>query len=420
MATLSILNGRVIDPASNLDTITNIHIADEKILAIGTAPADFSPNQEIDATNKIVCPGFIDLSVQIQTIDSITKETKAAAANGITTICCPPNINPIIDTTAVAELLQQRAEATHQAKVLPIAALTQGLEGTQLAEMGVLKKAGCIGVANIQPIVNTEILRHALEYAASCELKVFLHPQDPWLGRKGCAHEGAISTRLGLAAIPEAAETIELARDLLLIEMTGVKAHFCHLSSARSVEMIKAAQAKGLRVTADVSLHQLFLSDQAICEYNSQVHVIPPLRTQNDKIGLRQGLLEGNINAITSDHKALKADAKLSPFQMTTAGISALDTLLPLTLRLGEETQTDLITTLSYITNKPAQILGIKAGSLTIGNPADICIFDPNVHWTLKAENMHSSEHNSPFIDWEFKGKVSQTLINGRIVYNCV
>ena len=417
MATLSILNGRVIDPASNLDTITNIHIADEKIFAIGAAPADFSPNQEIDATDKIVCPGFVDLSVHIQTIHSITKETKAAAANGITTICCPPNRNPIIDTTAVAELLQQRAEATHQAKLLPIAALTQGLEGTQLAEMGVLKKAGCIGVANIEPIVNTEILRHALEYAASCELTVFLHPQDPWLGRKGCAHEGKISTRLGLAAIPEAAETIEVARDLLLIEMTGVKAHFCHLSSARSVEMIKAAQAKGLPVTADVSLHQLFLTDQAICEYNSQVHVHPPLRSPNDKIGLRQGLLEGNINAITTDHKALKVDAKLSPFPMTTAGISALDSLLPLTLRFGEETQTDLITTLSYITHKPAQILGIKAGTLTIGNPADICIFDPNIHWTLNAENMHSSGHNSPFIDSEFKGKVSHTLINGRIVY---
>ena len=417
---ISILNGRVIDPASNLDTITNIHIAEDKIIAIGTAPTDFSADKEIDASDKIVCPGFVDLNVHIQTIDSISKETKAAAANGITTICCPPNSDSIIDTTAVAELLQQRAEATHQAKLLPIAALTQGLEGTQLAEMGVLKKAGCIGVANIQPIVNTEILRHALEYAATCELTVFLHPQDPWLGRKGCAHEGAISTRLGLAAIPEAAETIELARDLLLIEMTGVKAHFCRLSSAKSVEMIKAAQAKGLPVTADVSLHQLFLTDKAICEYNSQVHVHPPLRTENDKIGLRQGLLEGNINAITSDHKALKANAKLNPFPMTTAGISALDTLLPLSLRLGKETKTDLITTLSYITNKPAQILGIKAGSLRIGEAADICIFDPNINWTLNPENMHSSGHNSPFIDWEFKGKVIKTLINGRIVYNCV
>ncbi len=419
MATLSILNGRVIDPASNLDTITNVHIADGKFLAIGTAPDDFTANQEIDATDKIVCPGFVDLSVHIQTIDTITQETRAAAANGITTICCPPDSDPIIDTTAVAELLQHRAEATQMAKVLPLAALTQGLEGTQLAEMGVLKEAGCIGVANVQPIVNTEVLRHALEYAASCELTVFLHPQDPWLGHKGCAHEGAISTRLGLLAIPEAAETIEVARDLLLIEMTGVRAHFCRLSTARAVEMIKAAQAKGLPVTADVSLHQLFLTEQAICDYNSQVHVTPPLRTQNDKAGLRKGLLNGNINAICADHKALKADAKLSPFSMTTTGISALDSLLPLTLRFAEETQNDLITTLGYITHKPAQILGISAGTLTIGSPADVCIFDPNIHWTLNEENMHSSGHNSPFIGWEFKGKVSQTLINGRVVYNC-
>jgi dihydroorotase len=420
MATLSILNGRVIDPAAKLDAITNIHIADEKILAIGTAPADFSADQEIDATNKIVCPGFVDLSVHIQTIDSITKETQAAAANGITTICCPPDSNPIIDTTAVAELLQQRAKATQKAKVLPLAALTQNLEGIQLAEMGILKQAGCIGVSNVQPIVNTEILRHALEYAASCELTVFLHPQDPWLGHKGCAHEGAISTRLGLVGIPEAAETIEIARDLLLIEMTGVHAHFCHLSTARAVDMITAAQAQGLPVTADVSLHQLFLTEQAICDYNSQVHVTPPLRTQNDKASLRQGILDGSINALCADHKALKADAKLSPFSMTTTGISTLDTLLPLTLRFGEETQTDLITTLGYITHKPAQILGIKAGSLTMGNPADICIFNPNIHWTLNEENMHSSGHNSPFIGWELKGKVSQTLINGRVVYENV
>ncbi len=420
MATLSILNGRVIDPAANLDTIANIHIADGKILAIGTAPADFSAAQQIDATNKIVSPGFVDLSVHIQTIDSITKETQAAAANGITTICCPPDSYPIIDSTAVAELLQHRAASSQMAKVLPLAALTQNLEGTQLAEMGVLKQAGCIGVSNVQPIVNTEIFRHALEYAASCELTVFLHPQDPWLGRKGCVHEGAISTRLGLVGIPEAAETIEIARDLLLIELTGVQAHFCHLSTARAVEMIKTAQDKGLPVTADVSLHQLFLSEQAICDYNSQVHVTPPLRSQDDQIGLRQGVLNGSINALCADHKALNADAKLSPFAMTTAGISTLDTLLPLSLRFGEESQTDLITTLGYITHKPAQILGIEAGTLTIGSPADICIFDANRKWTLTAETMHSSGHNSPFIGWELKGKVNYTLINGRVVYENV
>lgn len=422
MTTLSILGGRVIDPASNLDLVTNIHIADGKILSIGTPPADFSAQSLIDAKEQIVCPGLIDLSVRLREPGAehkgtIFSETRAAANNGITTICCPPDTKPVIDTPAVAELLQQRAANAGMAKVLPLAALTQGLKGEHLAEIATLKETGCIGVSNVQPIVNTEVLLHALEYAANFDLTVFLHATDPWLGRNACIHDGVVSTRLGLLGIPETAETIEVSRNLLLIEMTGVRAHFCRLSTARAVDMVKEAQAKGLPVTADVSAHHLFLTDMDISEYNSQCHVSPPLRSQQDKEGLRAGLLHGGINALCSDHQPHEADAKLSPFAMTAPGISALDTLLPLTLRLAEEMQIDWLTALGYVTYQPAQILGIAAGTLTVNSAADICIFDPNSLWTLSKDNMHSLGHNSPFLGCELKGKVTYTLINGQIVY---
>jgi dihydroorotase len=420
MATFSILGGRIIDPASNLDSVTDLHIADGKILAFGTPPADFSADEQIEAKDHIVCPGLVDLSVRLREPGAMHKgtilsETRAAAANGITTLCCPPDTNPVIDTPAVAELLQHRAAG--MAKILPLGALTQGLKGEHLAEMGILKEAGCIGVSQVQAIVNTDVLRHALEYAANCELTVFLHPQDPWLGRNGCAHEGSISNRLGLSGIPEAAETIEVARDLLLIEMTGGRAHFCRLSTARAVNMVQEAQAKGLKVTADVSAHHLFLTDKDISDYNSQCHVCPPLRSQDDKEGLREGLRHGSLHAICSDHQPHEADAKRSPFAMTASGISALDTLLPLTLQLAEEMQIDLMSLLGNVTYKPAQILGIEAGTLAEGSAADVCTFDPNKHWTLSEENMHSLGQNSPFLGRELKGKVSYTLINGQMVY---
>lgn len=422
MTCLSIIGGRIIDPASKLDKVTDLHIAHGKIISLGPPPSEFSAEWEIDATHQIVCPGLIDMSVRLREPGdehkgTIISETRAAANNGITSVCCPPDTNPVIDTPAVAELLQQRALHAGMAKVFPLAALTRGLRGEQLAEMGDLKEAGCVGVSNVLPIVNTEVLRHALEYAANCDLTVFIHPQDPWLGSNGCAHEGAISTRLGLSGIPEATETIEVARALLLIEMTGVRAHFCRLSTARAVEMVRKAQFMGLPVTADVSAHQLFLSELDVSSYSAQYHVLPPLRSLKDKEALRFGLLQGGVDAICSDHQPHEPDAKLCPFAMTAPGISALDTLLPLTLRLVEEIQVDLMTALSYVTSRPAQILGLQEGNLLVGSMADLCIFDPNYQWTLSVQDMHSVGQNSPFLGWEFKGKVMYTLIKGQVVY---
>lgn len=424
MTTLSIVGGRLIDPASGLNQVMDLHIADGKIIARGSPPVGFSPQQRIEAENLVVCPGFVDLSVRLREPGAehkgtILSETRAAAYNGITTLCSPPDTEPVIDTPAVAELLQHRALAAGMTKVFPLAALTRDLDGQQLAEMGDLKEAGCIGVSNaLHPVINTDVLCHAMTYAANCNLTLFLHARDPWLGRGGCMHEGAISTRLGLAGIPEATETIAVTRDLLLIEMTGVRAHFCRLSTARAVAMVKQAQLQGLPVTADVSAHHLFLTDAHISHYDGQCHVYPPLRTPADKEALRMGLQQGGIDAICSDHQPHEADAKLCPFAMTAPGISALDTLLPLTLRLAEELALDWLTALNYITYQPAKILGIEGGRLAVDQTADICIFDPQHTWHLTEGQMHSLGHNSPFLGWEFKGKVIYTLINGQVVYS--
>lgn len=303
-------------------------------------------------------------------------------------------------------------------KVLPLAALTIGLRGEQLAEMGDLREAGCVGVSNaLVPIENTDVLRYALEYAANCELPVFLSPQDAWLGRSGCVHEGSISTRLGLSGIPEAAETIEVSRDLLLMELTGAQVHFSHLSTARAVELLAQAQAKGLPVTADVCAHQLFLTDMDITDYNSQCHVYPPLRSQRDRDALRAAIQAGTVSVICSDHQPHEKDAKLAPFAQTAAGISGLDTLLPLTLRLAEEMRLPLPQVLRAVTCNPAAVLGIDAGHLTVGSVADICVFDPKVEWQLSTDTMYSLGINSPFLGWHLTGRVRYTIIDGRLVY---
>jgi dihydroorotase len=416
----------VIDPASGLDTITDVHVMDEKIIAIGMPPPDFHADvaRTINAHHLVVCPGLVDLSVRLREPGAehkgtILSETRAAANNGITSICCPPDTDPVIDTPAVAELLRQRALNSGMAKVYPLAALTKNLQGTQLAEMNDLKEAGCIGVSNtLQPIENTEVLRHAMEYAANFDLTLFIHPKEPWLGRNGCMHESPISTRLGLTGIPEQAETIAIANHLLLIEMTGVRTHFCRLSTARSVAMIAAAQAQGLPVTADVCAHQLFLTDDNIVDYNAQYRVYPPLRSQHDKLKLRDGVLANTVNAICSDHQPHEIDAKRVPFAMAASGISALDTFLSLTLRFAEEMAMPLSQVLGYVTSRPAEILRLDAGQLAVGKVADICIFNPDKQWTLQPETMHSCGTNSPFLGQTFKGQVMHTLINGKVVFS--
>jgi dihydroorotase len=420
---LVLRSARVIDPSQNLNRIADLYVADGRVVSIGSEPPDFTPDHELVLARQFVCPGLVDLSARVgepghEHKGTIASETEAAAAAGITTLCCPPDTEPVIDTPAVLELIRHRTEQSGKAKILPLGALTRNLEGTELSEMAALKSAGCVAVSNAQrPIPSTLVLRRAMEYAATFSLPVFLDAEDAWLRDDGCVHEGAVSARLGLPGIPEAAETVALARHLALVEQTGVRAHFCRLSSARAVRMITRSQRDGLAVSADTTAHHLHLSEMNVAEFDSNCHVSPPLRTVLDREGLRSGIAQGTLQAICSDHQPHEADAKLAPFPSTAPGISALETLLPLTLCLVEEGVLPLEQAIARLTCGPARILGIRAGTMRPDAPADICVFDPEHVWTLDPETVVSWGHNTPFAGREFRGRVTHTLLDGELVF---
>lgn len=420
---ITIKKGRTIDPAHQRDEIADLHISGGKITAIGKTPKGFVPDRVIDATNRIVCPGLVDLSVRLREPGrghqaGITTETTAAVSAGITTLCCPPDTDPVIDTSAVAELVHQRAALAGKSRVHCIGALTLGLKGEILAGMHALKNSDCIGVSNARvPINNTAVLRRALEYAATCDLTVHLSCEDGFLGTDGVVHEGVMAVRLGLPGIPETAETIALSRALLLIEQTGARAHFCRISCATSVAMIAEARNRGLLVTADAGIAYMYLTETDLTGFNSLCHLRPPLRTLRDRDELRRGVASGVIDAICSDHEPHDDDAKSAPFGLTEPGASTLDVLLPLSLQLVRDNVLNLGQVIAALTIKPARIAGIDAGHLGIGATADVCIFDPEQAWAVTRDSLASAGKNSPFLDWEMTGKVTHTLVDGKIVF---
>lgn len=418
-----ISGGRIIDPANKVDVVQNVYIADGAIIGFGNAPQGFKADMEIDARHRIVCPGLIDICARLREPGqeqkaTIATESLAAASAGITTLCCPPDTHPVIDTPAVTEFIRLRAEAAGNARVVTLGALTQSLRGEQLSEMAALRKAGCVGVSNaLQPLLNSLILRRALEYAATFDLTVFLYPNDHWLSNSGCAHEGRVATRLGLPGIPEAAETAAVAHNLALIEQTGVRAHFCRLTTGRAARMVARAQYDGIKVTADVAIPYLYLSEVDISDFDSRCHMIPPLRTVEDRQQLRDALQQGILSAICSDHQPHEPDAKLGQFPATEPGISGLDTLLPLSLRLVEDHSIELMDLIYHLTAGPAKVLGLPYGTLSVNAKADICIFDPKASWKLDSSTIRSNGHNTPFMGWEMKGRVTHTLLAGKLVY---
>ncbi len=420
---IEIRNGHIVDPANQLDGEQSLFIADGKIVTIGTAPTAFNADSIIDASGQIVCPGLVDLRAHLREPGeehkgTIASETRAAARGGITTLCCPPDTHPVIDTPAVAELVQRHADAAGFARVVPLGALTQGLAGSAITEMHALKTAGCVGVSNaMQPPGSTLILRRAMEYAATHGMTVFIHAEEAALANNGCVHEGAVGSRLGLPGIPIAAETVAVAATLALVEETGARVHFPMLSSQRALQKVARAKYDGQPVSCDVSAHHLHLTEIDLLGFNSQCHVRPPLRTQRDMEGLRKGIADGTVAAICSDHQPHEADAKLAPFGATEAGISALETLLPLALRVVDDGVLSMTQMIASLTSQPATILGIEAGTLSPGRQADICIFDPERYWTLDSGSMLSRGHNTPFLNWEMKGEVTCTLLGGKTVY---
>ena len=419
---IQILGARVIDPASGLDQTRDLFIDAGKLLAFDQAPAGFKADQSIDAVGLIAAPGLVDLSVALREPGysrkgTIASETLAAAAGGVTSLCCPPHTKPVLDTPAVTELIIDRAREAGHAKVYPIGALSKGLAGEQLAELVALRDAGCVAFGNgLSNFPSNRVLCRALEYAATFNLTVVFHSQDADLAAGGLAHEGPMASFLGLAGIPETAETVALSRHLLLVEQTGVRAHFSQLSSARAAEMIAAAQNRGLPVTADVALYQLLLTDEALRDFSSLYHVQPPLRTHKDRDGLRQAVKDGVIQAISSHHQPHEPDAKLAPFAATEAGISSVELLLPLALQLVSEGLLDLPTLLARLSCGPASALRLPAGRLAVGAPADLVLFDPQGS-TLAGSSWFSRGRNCPFIGEQLPGKVRFTLVDGHISY---
>lgn len=423
MSTLLIKNGRIIDPTNNIDNIGSLYIADGKILQVMTPPTDFTPDQIIDAEGRIVCPGFVDLSVRLREPGqsqkgTIKSEIRAALSAGVTSLCLPPDTKPCIDSPAVVEYIKDKAEAADYPQVYSIGALTQRLDGNELSSMFALKQAGCIAVSNARaPLGNLLILRRAMEYASSHDFLLLYRANEAALSGKGCAHEGAMASRYGLPGIPVAAESIALAQALELAQLTGCRIHISQISCKQSVIKIQQAKKYGLNVTADVAIHQLHLTENDVIPFDSHYHVIPPFRSEEDCYYLRDGLANGSIDAICSDHQPHDLDAKLGAFPETEPGIAALETLLPLTLKFAEKQGMNLAQALASLTQKPAAILGLDAGALTPGFQADICIFDPQQKWDVNAETWHSAGRNTPYWHQTLTGKVTHTLQSGRLVY---
>jgi dihydroorotase len=412
-----IRGGRVIDPASSFDGVTDLYIAAGKIAAIGNAPADWHSNKEINAAGCIVAPGLVDLATHVKR-GTLATELAAAAAGGITSMVCSPDTDPVLDEPGLVDMLRLRAQAQHSAHVHPLGALTKALAGTQLSELSKLAQAGCIGFSQADnAIVDTQVLLRAMQYAATYDYAVWLRPEDPHLAKDGTAHDGEVASRLGLVGIPAAAETIALATHIELARATGVRLHVCRVSCAQSVELIRRAKTEGLRITADVSINHLHLIDLDIGHFDSNYHLTPPLRSTRDRDALIAGVVDGAIDAVVSDHTPRPIDAKQMPFAEAARGATGLELLLSLMLRLSDSAKITMPDMLSMLTTRPAKVAQLNAGSLAIGAAADVCIFDPGAYRLINAAALKSAGKNTPFLGYELPGLVRATIAAGHVAY---
>ncbi len=420
---LEIAHGRVIDPASGTDRVAAVYVDDGAIASVGQAPASWRADRVVDARGLVVAPGLIDLSARLREPGleykaTLESEMSAAVAGGVTSLACPPDTDPPLDEPGLVEMLKHRARSLHLAHVYPVGALTVGLAGASLTEMGELAEAGCVAFSQADAtLADTEILWRAMQYAATFGHRLYLRPQDPHIGRGGIAHDGEVATRLGLAGIPTLAETIALSTLLALARDTGVRLHVCRLSSAESVAMVRAAKREGLPVTCDVAIHHVHLSDVDIGWFSSDTRLVPPLRTTRDRTALRAGLADGTIDLVCSDHAPVDDDGKQVPFGEAEPGATGLELLLPLTLKWAREDGVPLPVALSRITSEPAKVMGLAAGSLVAGAEADLCLFDPEAWWKVERGALRSQGKNTPFMGLEVPGRVRYTIVGGQVVH---
>ena len=420
---IEIRNGRLIDPKHGVDRKASLYVAAGKVAAVGEPPAGWHANRVLDAAGLVVCPGLIDLSARLREPGfeykaTLESEVAAAIAGGVTSLACPPDTDPPLDEPGLVEMLKHRARSLNQAHVYPIGALTVGLNGDTITEMGELAHAGCIAFSQADAaLADTQVLLRALQYAATFGYRVWLRPQDIHLARGGVAHDGEVATRLGLPAIPAFAETIALDTIFELVRATGVRVHLARLSTHDGVARVRAAKKAGLPVTCDVAIHHVHLCDVDIGWFNAHCHLIPPLRGTRDRAALRVGLVDGTVDLICSDHTPVDDDAKQLPFAEAEPGATALELLLPLTLKWAREEKLPLSAALDRITAAPARVLGLDAGHLAPGADADVCVFDPELHWVVEPSALRSQGKNTPFLGLELSGKVRYTLVGGQVVH---
>jgi dihydroorotase len=416
-----IKNGHVIDPANKVDGKFDILVSDGKIAKFGK-PGSLAVNdsQVVDAAGKFVVPGLIDMHVHLREPgyeykETIATGTAAAKAGGFTSVCCMPNTNPVNDNRSVTEFILAQARSA-PAQVFPIGAITKGSKGEELAEMGELYAAGCYAISDDgKPVMNASIMRRAMEYSKIFDMLIISHCEDSTLSGRGVMNEGVVSTELGLRGIPRSAEDVMTARDISLAELTGCKLHIAHVSTAGSVRLIRDAKARGVKVTAETCPHYFTLTDEAVRGYNTMAKMNPPLRTADDVADIKQGLKDGTIDVIATDHAPHAMDEKSGEFDYAPFGIVGLETVLGLTLKLVDEGILSLAEVIRKLSVNPALILKLNKGMLTVGADADVTIIDPNIEWLVDASRFRSKSMNTPFNGWKLKGRAVLTIVGGKI-----
>jgi dihydroorotase len=422
-----IKGGRIIDPSRNLDKVGNILIEKGTIKSY---PEDTKKLEKdsaikvIDAGGKIVAPGLVDLHVHLREPGYEHKETirtgcESAAAGGFTSIVCMPNTNPINDNASVTEYIMLKARTEGLVNVYPLGAITKGENGETLAQIGEMYEAGCVGVTDDgMPVMNSKVMRHAMEYVKAFGIPVISHCEDLNLSGNGVMNEGDTSTLLGLSGIPSASEDVMVSRDITLAELTGTHLHICHVSTVGSVRLIRAAKERGVRVTAEAAPHHFTLTDKAVAEYDTNAKMKPPLRSEIDRDAVREGLRDGTIDVIATDHAPHSEDEKMVEFDQAPFGIVGLETALPLSLKLVEDGVLTLNGMIAKLTHLPSAVINIRKGALNPGDQADIVIFDPERKVKIDRERFRSKSRNTPFNGWDLKGVVLYTIVNGNIVYS--
>jgi dihydroorotase len=421
---LLIRGGRVVDPASSVDAVQDVLVSDGKIAKLGKSLSAPAGTTTLDAAGKLVCPGFIDMHVHLREPgyeykETVATGTRAAAAGGFTAVCCMANTNPVNDNRSITDYILAKAATEGVVRVYPIGAVTRGLGGEELAELAELAEAGCVAFSDDgRCVMNAELYRRAMEYTLPFGAPVISHAEDHNLSRGGAMNEGVVSTELGIPGIPAAAEDVMVARDILLAELTGAHVHIAHLSTAGAVRLVREAKARGVRVTAEVTPHHLVLTEDAVRTFDSNTKMAPPLRTKRDTEALLEGLTDGTIDCIATDHAPHATSEKEGEFDHAANGIVGLETAVALLLdRLVRPGALPLATLVSRLTHDPARLLRLPGGSLAAGGPADITILDLDASFTVEPARFRSRSRNTPFGGWRLQGRPWATVVGGKVVW---